>query len=958
MTLSIITATKPWKLSKGFELAQDGALKKLPGGNLIKGVIETRDLSSLTDLADILTSLTYAQALTYGIPIKAATTLLTRKAFAAACNPEGATTRTKESFRWPDGPGVMMLDYDPPAAGDPLDQDQLIQAIKDAAPGLATAAMLWWPSASSCIWAGAKELRGIRGQRLYIMVKDAKDIPRAGTALVERLWLSGHGHIEISKSGAMLERTLVDASVWQPSRLDFAGGAYCGDGLEQRRGDPVIIKGDGLVDTAIALPDLTLEERESLAAIKANAKGAASAKAEGVKEDWIETRVQEMVAPEDQGDPEVLATAKVLARQALGAGKLAGDFTIQVEIDGTVKAVSIGDILDNRDRYHGALTLDPLEPEYDGGRLVGRLFLIQARPVLYSFAHGGKAFKLRRAPEKIELVKGHTSEAATATVEILRRDPVTFDFGGQLALADGGRVHPLCEHGLAHHLGSLTQFWKYVKVNRILVPVDADPPAGLLKQIIALGERRKLKPLDGVITGPTIRLDGSVLDVPGYDAETRLLFDPNGHDVLEVPTAPTLAQANDALDTLLEPFQTFPFVDPAAKGALLAATLTAAVRPVLPTAPAFGFDAPIQGSGKTLLASCIGAMMEGRTPDVWPHTQGRDDEETRKRLFTALRTGGRALIWDNVIGTFDSASMAAFITADAMVDRVLGKSESIRIPNRAMLILTGNNMSLAGDLPRRVIVCRIDPETDQPFARQFDRDPMEHVLDNRMAMMAAACTLIRARFTHVKEPAPGRLASFEAWDDLVRQTVVWADTMLQSKAFGDPMDLVREAQAADPEADALFALLDALHDKFGAREFTAKDVQTECNVMGVDTPLGTAVRDIGGDRAVSSARSLGKVLKFREGRIVHGLRLAGRQDLATKVRVYRVNADITGFTGFNGFFSSHTDKGGDPFNIDGGETNPANPADPVDDFAGFAQIDEKLAGQNATSHTDGTDDEF
>ena len=172
------------------------------------------------------------------------------------------------------------------------------------------------------------------------------------------------------------------------------------------------------------------------------------------------------------------------------------------------------------------------------------------------------------------------------------------------------------------------------------------------------------------------------------------------------------------------------------------------------------------------------------------------------------------------------------------------------------------------------------------------------------------------------------------------------------------MDLVREAQAADPEADALFALLDALHDKFGTREFTAKDVQTECNVMGVDTPLGTAVRDIGGDRAVSSARSLGKVLKFREGRIVHGLRLAGRQDLATKVRVYRVNADVTGSTGFNGFFSSHTDKGGDPFNIEWGETDPANPANPADDFAGFAHIDENLAGQNATSHMEGTDDEF
>ena len=155
----------------------------------------------------------------------------------------------------------------------------------------------------------------------------------------------------------------------------------------------------------------------------------------------------------------------------------------------------------------------------------------------------------------VELVKGHTAEAATATIELLRRDPVAFDFGGQLALADDGRVHPLCEHGLAHHLGTNSQFWKR---NADGEAVDADPPGSLLKQIIAQGERRRLKPLDGVITAPTIRLDGSVLDAPGYDAETRLLFDPMGEDVPPVPVEPTRDEADAALDLLLKPFAAFP----------------------------------------------------------------------------------------------------------------------------------------------------------------------------------------------------------------------------------------------------------------------------------------------------------------------------------------------------------------------------------------------------------------
>lgn len=519
---------------------------------------------------------------------------------------------------------------------------------------------------------------------------------------------------------------------------------------------------------------------------------------------------------------------------------------------------------------------------------------------------------------RVELVKGHTAESATATIEVLRNDPVIFDFGGQLVLADGGRVHPLCEHGLAHHLGTVAQYFRMVAEGGGFTPVDVVPPSGLVKQIIALDERRRLKPLEGIIAGPTIRLDGSTLTAPGYDAATRLLFDPMGKPVPDVPFCPTRAQARAALDLLLRPFDSFPFVDAAARGALLAAILTAAVRAVLPTSPAFAFDAPVQGSGKTLLASCIGALIEGRAPDVWPHAQGRDDEETRNRLFTALRSGARALIWDNVTGTFDSASMAAFITAPAMIDRVLGKSEAVRIPNRALLVLTGNNLSLAGDLPRRVIICRIDPETDQPFARQFDLDPLAHTLEHRAAMLAAACVLIRARFTYMTLPAPGRLASFEHWDDLVRQTIVWADGALHPGAFGDPVDLVRDAQAADPEADALFALLDALRNTFGGGEFTAKDAQTQARAGAMLGALEAALLDLAGDRALSSAQSLGRVLKNREGRIVHGLRMTGRQDKNTGARFYRVQAVETektrrnGFNGYNGFLSSHTETSETP----------------------------------------------
>jgi hypothetical protein len=149
------------------------------------------------------------------------------------------------------------------------------------------------------------------------------------------------------------------------------------------------------------------------------------------------------------------------------------------------------------------------------------------------------------------------------------------------------------------------------------------------------------------------------------------------------------------------------------------------------------------------------------------------------------------------------------------------------------------------------------------------------------------------------------------------------------------MDLVREAQAADPEADALFALLEALRDVFGGLSFTAKEVQVSAQTGFMQNNLDVALRDLAGDRALSSAKALGRVLKFREDRIVHGLRLKGRQNKSSGAREYRcetveaANPEKTDFDGFNGFVSSHTEKIGEGIFYKAGETNPPNPPNPA-----------------------------
>lgn len=893
--LTVVTSQRPTILSKLIRRDAHGDLLKSGGGVLVEGEGRIRQAADLARFAEVLLELGPDQALTYGVPRRGDGPILSRAVHARLGHPTRATTRTRDQFIWPDGPGILMLDYDPNDVV--LGCEDLVAILREAAPGLAEARMLWWPSASSHIFDAAtgEDLTGLRGQRLYLMVADATDIPRAGAALVDRLWAAGHGRIEISTAGTALERCPTDASVWQPERLDFAAGAVCAEGLQQRRGDPVSIPGDTpLVDTRQALPD-DPKIAEAAAGARKRARSDADDELRAVREAYLDKHAEAMVPPEKADDPDALEQARTTVRRALDRSVLEGDFPIEIQIaPGHFETLTVDDILDDRARFHGRLTRDPIEPDYDGGRPTGKLFLLDARPILFSFAHGGRSFRLIRQPAPIEVPAGRTTDATDATLRKLREDPAIFDFGGQVALVEAGQLMPLDEHALGNYLGGVLQFWKSRKgqggePEQLLI----DPPARLVRQILSLGTRRRLQPLSAIVTAPTLRPDGSVLSVPGHDDATALLLDPGDREMPVIPDHPSRDEVTDALNRLMHPVREFPVVDALARGAMLAALLTAAVRSALTTAPAFAVDAPVQGSGKTLLASCIAALATGDVPEVWPHTAGRDDEEVRKRLFTALRDGARALIWDNVTGVLDSAALAAAITAPTLRDRVLGRSESLAIPNRALLLLTGNNFCPAGDLPRRVLPIRIDPRTETPFARQFDLDPLTYVLDHRLDLVAAALTLVRGWLTSGAPRAPGRMASFESWDDLVRQTVCWVGREVAPGAYGDPMDLIRQAQRSDPEQESLFALLEALTDLYPGMWFTARDVaqrahraRTDHMATPSETALMEAVVDIAGDRALGNSRSIGRVLKFREDRIVFGLRLASRQH--GNIREFRI----------------------------------------------------------------------
>lgn len=883
--ITVLQSSNPAIVTKRISVDEQSNLKITPVANVVNATCRAVQINSLTDLRGELISRKSNECHIYGLPRGDHSgdvfNLVTEKALIDRNREEKLISRSKEHFLWPQGGGVFMLDYDAPKDGTaPLSRDELLQALYDVAPELSDHQILWSPSTTSCIYREEEKIRGVKGQRLYLLIAQASKIPEVGAALNERLWAAGLGRHEISKSGQILERPVFDSSVWTTNHIDFCSGAICDDGLDQRRGDPLLLGGAKPIWAATNILPIKSNTRVQAGKHKEASIARVSGQARAVKDLWRDTqhsKYQQILRDFDD------LTIRNFVHRAIEYAELACHWRIVVVEKGKEFEVPVNELIANPDRYDGALTLDPIEPDYDGRRVVGKLFLRGARPNLHSFAHGGTNYRLIGEANPIEIVEGKEAQVVDATLEVLRKSPDIYDFGDSLVeIHPNGRLYPLKENALKYTLGKSVQF----RCNGRL----RNPPPTVCKTVLEV--RRTLKPLDAVITAPTLRSDGSVLDQPGYDPVSQLLL------ITQRPTAvpnnPTDDEAKEALETLMRPFEFFPFVDNLAWSVHLGALLTAAIRPSIPTAPAFVYDAPTQGSGKSLLAACVGMLATGKPPPVWPHVNTQNTDETRKRMFTALKDGERVVVWDNVVGTFDSAPLAAILTSPSAKDRLLNTQNAIEVPNRALLLLTGNNFTPAGDMARRVFICRIDPKTEIPCARQFDSNPLEICKYNRQQMIGAALTLIRY-YLSSGVPRDGDTGSFSDWDLFVRQTIIYLGKTIARDQCVDIIFSIEQNSQQDPEAELLSNFYTSWIELFGHDWKSAREIANPPHNESwyENDPRNLFMENLRElTRGTISIPAVSRAFRYRKGRVVDGMVLEENKCPKQNVKTWRITKNI------------------------------------------------------------------
>lgn len=901
-------------LTKHLHLDTNGALHKKAAAQLYRGTYQLESVSSLKDFAHKLEAATPDIAFTYGVPHHASGLIAREEDLSTTPH---AIARTRASFSWSEGPGILMIDDD---SGFMV--DDFAEFLWETVPILDGVEMIVRPSSSSNIFnIETNEWVRLGGnRRAYVVVSDARMAPEVGRLIESYLWLAHHGYYDVSKSGRLLKRCPADTSVWQPERLDFVGGATCTAPLAQGYLVTELIEGElSMVDTR-SLPKLSDGDKAKIRDYERKARELVEVERIKAKDTYLQSRTEELI---NRGvDPEI---AKSTLNAAIEHQVLSSDFTLTLQ-DGTT--ASVRQMLAEPDKYHGKRCHDPLEPNYRDDPRVAYISLLNGtQPYIFSHAHGGHRYQLRKPAKTIQILTGESVKGADEIAAELAKEGALFERGQLLVtLQSDGETRQANTATVKYLAASHCNLQRFDR--RVNGPRPADLPDAIAQLIVTRTGHGVFRKLTGVITAPCMTPEGRLIDTPGYDPETGLLLLVNEIAALpSISRQPNADEIKTAFDQLWFPFKEFPFDDIDSRSAMLSALLTAVIRPCLETAPGFGFDAPTAASGKTKLAQCVAALATGKNEALLPPPS--DDEETRKKIATALAATKQVLIFDNVEAQLKSPVLAAFLTAQSWSDRILGGNTEIIADNRILLLLTGNNLAPVGDIVRRLLMIRIDPrlEASHVWQREFSLEPLGYVIRNRQRMVAAALTLLSGYVAAgMPRMVKGRLASFEGWDDLVRQSVIWLG-QLGTTNLVDPLKRLNEVAANDPETLRLSTVATTWFAQFGDAPQLLKDAVS-------DAALHDVFMEVAQDRrGAISVKMLSAYLSRRQGKIVNGYKFE-RQNGRSKTSLWRVVKLPTsdgGIGGFEGvvFGDQANNKKHSLDNFSRStETNPPNPPNP------------------------------
>ncbi|KAA0677287.1 hypothetical protein [Roseomonas genomospecies 6] len=354
---------------------------------------------------------------------------------------------------------------------------------------------------------------------------------------------------------------------------------------------------------------------------------------------------------------------------------------------------------------------------------------------------------------------------------------------------------------------------------------------------------------------PFFTKDGRLHQTPGYDEVSRIYYFPSNGFVLppvsDKPSPEEVARAKGLLlDDVLVDFPFYGMVE-AERAHAVAMLLQPFVRQMIegPT-PVYWVHKPAPGTGAGKLINTVSILAVGT--DAEAITEERSEDGWRKKITMAMLSGSPLFFLDNVNYPLDSGALASVITQRFWRDRLLGSNDEVNVPVKCQFIMTGNNVTMSGELLRRCVRIFINAGLADPTTRTgFKHPDLEAwVKENRSELVWACLTLIQHWIASGKRKFDGKpLASFEAWSSVMGGILASAgiDGFLANRST-----MMKDG---NEELQAKTAFVQAWWDRYGGGNVTTGD-----DLFDIASDSEPAL-DIRGGTDTARRRSLGMLVR-------------------------------------------------------------------------------------------------
>lgn len=244
-----------------------------------------------------------------------------------------------------------------------------------------------------------------------------------------------------------------------------------------------------------------------------------------------------------------------------------------------------------------------------------------------------------------------------------------------------------------------------------------------------------LRTLKSITNVPRFMATGALMDSEGYNAIDQSFY-------VKTFTIPDISfeESKSIIDEFLYDFA---FSNPDKDLTNILSLLFAPpLSNIITNYPLHAVSANQARTGKSLLVESIMLVYSQVGTLDWSN----NEDELKKKVTAMLLTGPMFICFDNVKSKIQNSAIEGCLTSGQFIDRVLGRSEMVRIPSKAIWIATGNNLEFGTEMMRRSVCSELNAHIPSPELRTGFKHPdiKLWVQENRERLLGAVYSLIRA----------------------------------------------------------------------------------------------------------------------------------------------------------------------------------------------------------------------